>query len=138
MSLRWIGRLIVAFCFALGVSTPVLADDVSGSINGFVYSGGIRGPYVTPIKHATVFVYSWDNSAPVAGRVTDGTGFFSFLGLLPGRYYILARATGYHFYCPRKLVIIPGGLSRVNLSLDEKALLVRCSRQAWGDEGIYF
>jgi hypothetical protein len=143
MLLRWVVGSFLVLCCVMALSTAVRADDVSGSVNGFVYGGDILGDHSFPIRHATVSVYSWDHSAPVARRFTDDNGFFTFLGLPPGRYYMSAGANGYSFYCPRRVVAIPGGFYRTNLGIiavekDVRILDVLCARQEWADEGVYF
>jgi Carboxypeptidase regulatory-like domain len=125
-------------CCLLAMAVPIRADDVSGAINGFVYGGNMQGHHGVPVGNATVTVTSADGSATVSRHVTDGNGFFTFLGLLPGRYYISAAGLHYRTHCYTKAVVVPGSLVHVMLQVDSARVLVRCAHQDWGDEGIIF
>lgn len=130
--------LFAALCYA-GLALPSHADDQSGAINAFVYNN--RG---VPLERAVVSIYPPDTiegrfvSPPVARRTTDKNGFSSSWLCSPGRYVIVASSEGYYGYCWPRTAVIPNSLTRVNLRLTTVRLLVKCSHQNWGDEGVSF
>ncbi len=138
--LPWIAALLVLLGAIAGSVEPNRADGVSGGISGFVYGTSVHGHAPNPLRHATVVVSSWDHSAPTARRVTDDKGFFSFLNVLPGRYYVFAKARGYRGYCPLRVVVIPGSLqnTRMYLATSSKQVDPMCAHQHWSDDGIIF
>lgn len=138
-------RIVVTFCFCwIVVSTPLLADDSTGAISGFLYGAGVQGNHRTRLAHATVFLFSWDHSAAESRRITDNSGFFAFLGVLPGRYWLGADAKAYRLWCPPRVVVIPGKLSRVNIETTLvtenglKVLDVLCYYKPWADQSMVF
>ena len=117
----------------------VKADDVSGAINGFVFGASLgRHWEKIPLKNVTVFAYEEGNSIPVGRRTTDRNGFYAFLGLLPGRYTIAARGTGFYGDCYPRAVVVPGSLSRINVVSENPRAIDHCRYAAWPDEGVYF
>ena len=136
---RLIAVCFFSLLFALPIASPSRADDVSGDINGYVYSENASGDHRTHMQRATVLLYSWDNSAPVGRRVSDDSGFFSFLGVLSGRYYVVARVAGYRPDCWQRVVIIPGSSRRINVYMMSDRVSIDCFfYPEWGDEGIMF
>ena len=122
---------------------PSSASDVSGDINGYVYSQNASGQQL-PIRNASVYVvlaetYNHQNAPPpVARRVTGQNGFYTFLGILPGRYYVVVQAKGYHGTCWPRVVVIPNTFQRINLKLTTHRQLARCQYPGWPDDAIIF
>ena len=112
-SIRIVASLLTLCCM-LAMTAPIRADDVSAVIAGHVVDQN-----GTPVENATVYAYSpssnyryfWWSIESAKGfqdvdgrsnilvpasatRVTGHGGFFVFLGLLPGHYFILAQANG--------------------------------------------
>ena len=94
----------------LSLAAPCRADDVSGGVSGYVIDD--RG---IPIKNVTVI-------ADTAGeltvrRVTDRNGFFSFLPLLPGRWFVTAEPSPRYQLCYTIVSVIPGIVTRLDFRL---------------------
>jgi hypothetical protein len=101
---------------------PLRADDVSGVVNGFVYgSSGGAARNATVLAYADRGVKDRFHFPPVARRITSSEGFFTFLGLLPGRYVIEARKDGYRPECVPGVVVRPNGFVRLSLVLQRRA-----------------
>jgi hypothetical protein len=141
--LRALG-LVACAVLALWCRLPALGDDISGAINGHVYGADPDEGDVKPLKAAYVYVYLPDNIEgrfvfpPIASRLTNQNGFYSFLGLLPGRYVIVARAKGWYGACWPHTSLVTGEQRRIDVYLWDRRVLARCGSRAWGDEGVSF
>jgi hypothetical protein len=100
---------LAAFSVLVLFAAPARSDDVSGVISGFIVD-----ERSLPISHATVSISAVDAAHGV--RVTDGKGFFTFLGLLPGRYYVVASKEG-RGLCSGSLSVIPGVTTSIKVTL---------------------
>ncbi len=106
--------LCVIFC--LIAAAPLRADDVGGNINGFVYAfrGGAQRSALVRV-FVDRGVTQRFRFPPVARRTTNGGGFFTFLGLLPGRYVVVASKNGFGAECVPGIVVRPGSMIRISL-----------------------
>jgi hypothetical protein len=102
--------VVLAACSVIGfIAGAARSDDVSG-----VISGVIVDERSLPVSHAIVSVSAADAARGV--RVTNSRGFFTFLGLLPGRYYVVAsKGTGQ--VCSGSLSVIPGVTTNVRVTI---------------------
>jgi hypothetical protein len=136
-----IGMLALGCLLIVSLSIPVRADDVSGTINGFVHGyGGAPEQNAVVEAYLDVGVKDRFRFAPVARRVTNRFGFFTFLGLVTGRYVIVAQKEGYGPECALGVVVLPNGLGRVNLYMSTRGGMIRdtCMRLGPPEEMIYF
>ena len=139
--LRAVSGAFALFCTAILTGALASADDVSGGVRGYVL-----GPDGKALNHATVYVVSADKRSPLSERTTDEHGFFTFLGLLPGRYFVEAWTSedGLPWGCPPQVVVIPNSYISLMLHLRQlprnisKAIIRDCSHLAWPDDGIIF
>jgi len=103
----------IAAATACGVlvvfAARVAADDVSG-----VISGVIVDERSAPVAHATVSISAVDAAHGV--RVTNDKGFFAFLGVLPGRYYVVANKNG-RGACSGSVSVLAGITTNVKVML---------------------
>ncbi|MBV8671072.1 MAG: carboxypeptidase regulatory-like domain-containing protein [Candidatus Eremiobacteraeota bacterium] len=91
------------------IAARVSADDVSGVISGFIVD-----ERSAPVSHATVSISAADAAHGV--RVTDDKGFFAFLGVLPGRYYVVANKNG-RGACSGSVSVLAGITTSVKVTL---------------------
>ena len=107
--------LVCVLALYCGSPRAAYADDVSGSIVGYIYA-----PDGTPIKGATVRIWEYSRPATAIERRTNGDGFFTALALLPGTYLVSASSAEYYLWrsCPPMVEVIPGISNQVKLRLN--------------------
>lgn len=125
-------------CCLIALVAPGRTDDVSGAINGFIV-----GDNGFPMEHVTIAAYTTQmlrgplhHPVPVARMNTGRSGFFAFLGLLPGRYVLIASKEGYETVCSLPTTVIPNSLGRINLRLWSFETMLRpnyCFSDLWID-----
>lgn len=131
---------LAALCLALLVPISLRADTLGlGTINGYLY--GHNG---APVPEAAALVFQaqpdghWTDT-PYAKRTTNQKGFFSFIGLPQGKYFVLATKNGYQPDCTPRLVVVSNALQRVTLHLRPKGTAkTACPENAGEGNEIYF
>ncbi len=112
MKLRKLGIwAIVITAAALGLSLSALADDRPGAITGYV-----RSASGAPQMGAVVQILG--SAAHTMTVFTDGAGFYSAAGLLPGLYSVKVIAPSFLPALREKIGIRPGASINVNVTLN--------------------
>jgi hypothetical protein len=132
-------------CCVIALMAPARTDDVSGAINGYIFDDSGH-----PIEQVTISAYTTEmlrgplrNPVPLARMNTGRSGFFTFLGLVSGRYVLIASKDGYETVCSRPTTVVPNSLERINLRLWTYVTMLRqdnCYPALWVDRdlGIIF
>jgi hypothetical protein len=102
---------IVITAAALGLSLSALADDRPGAITGYV-----RSASGAPQMGAVVQILG--SAAHTMTVFTDGAGFYSAAGLLPGLYSVKVIAPSFLPALREKIGIRPGASINVNVTLN--------------------
>jgi len=131
---------LVVLCLALAAPLALRADTLGvGTINGYVYDRANR-----PVPSATVQVFraqldgKWENT-PYARRTTNDAGFFTFVGLPQGRYFVLGVKLGYQAGCSPRLPLVSNAMHRVTLHLARRgSSQTRCPENAPEDNELLF
>jgi Carboxypeptidase regulatory-like domain len=100
----------IAFVFALPV--PGNTGDVSGVVSGYVYDYNNH-----PLESARLSLRSSDTPESVSTSSHDG--FFTFMAVLPGKYFVLAEYPGKH-PCSVYFEIFPNQVKAVRFRLPEE------------------
>lgn len=108
-----------AVFYILFFAVSARSDDVSGVISGFIVDERSM-----PVAHALVSISAVD--AAHAVRVTNDKGFFTFLGLLPGRYYVVA-SKGNRALCSGSLSVLVGVTTNIKVTLRQHHRSGPCS-----------
>ena len=108
---RIFNAMVIALLIPCGMAIPVRgsADDIGGVVSGYV-----RDEYDRPLNAATVTLRSSDT--PVSFRTTDRKGYFTFLAVLPGTYFVIADQRDY-VTCSTYFVIYPSQIKSLHFRL---------------------
>jgi outer membrane receptor protein involved in Fe transport len=118
-------RAVVLLLLSLGLATALPAQSPVG---GVTLSGTVQDARTrTGLPFLNLQLLAEQDSAFVAGRITNETGAFTFSGLVKGRYVLVVRSIGYQ---PIRQRVVIGELSAF---LDLGALLMRADAQTLGD-----
>lgn len=78
--------------------------------------GKVRTPDGIPFDQAHVDLYDSDSGRFVGSRITDGSGWFGFVDLAPGRYKVVVDCMGSRSLCTEVANISAGHLTVVSLT----------------------
>lgn len=105
--------ILAVFLFiVLLIGTPAQSksDDVSGVVTGYVYD-----QYNRPLDRAQVLLQS--ENSPVSIRAANRNGFFLFLAVLPGKYFVDSRLDGYMYTSTCAFTIHPNQTKSVHFRM---------------------
>ena len=104
-------------CIAFVMAFPVRgkSGDVSGVVSGYVYDYDNH-----PLEGAHLSLRSSDTPESVSTSSHDG--FFTFLAVLPGKYFVVAEYPGKH-PCSVYFEIFPNQVKAVRFRLPEETKL---------------
>lgn len=88
--------------------------------------GTVKTPDGEPFDQIRVDLYDADTDILIASRVTDGTGWFGFVDLIPGRYKLQVDRTRAHGYHQTVTVAVSAG----------QVATVEVTPFMWGQEGF--
>jgi hypothetical protein len=112
MSRSLVSAILASVCM-LVVSLPATAQEQTGTI-----SGTVRDTSGAVLPGASVEVESLARGAVVGTTVTDATGTYRFVGLLPGLYNVTARLQGFSAARVEQVDLRLGQLLTVDVSLN--------------------
>jgi uncharacterized lipoprotein YddW (UPF0748 family) len=87
--------------------------------------GTVKTPEGVPFDQVMVYLYDAETDVLIASRVTDGTGWFGFVDLAPGRYKVQVDRTRAHGYNQTVTVAVSAG----------QVATVEMAPFIWGQEG---
>lgn len=87
--------------------------------------GTVKTPDGVPFDQILVSLYDAETEVLIASRVTDGTGWFGFVDLVPGRYKLQVDNTRAHGYHQTVTVAVSAG----------QVATVQMTPFMWGQEG---
>lgn len=111
MRLREVGTSLGILALAVGVSIPAWAGDRPGAISGYV-----RNAAGDPQMGAVVQILGVANRSLTV--FTDGAGFYTATGLLPGLYSLKVTAPSFLPSLREKVGLRPGASLNINVTLN--------------------
>src|SRR5690348_17836293 len=112
----WMGRVGVTALLALGLGTMLAAPLGAQTANTGTVIGVITDPSGAVVPHAPITLTD-QATQQVRATLTNGSGRYSFVGVVPGTYTVTVKAPGFQAAQQSNLAVEVGRSYTISLKL---------------------